>query len=113
MGCALAAAGENRTYDPQVKTLQAVVNDNWLQIPVMRLATDDVLNIGFDELSHDYHRYIYKIERCEADWKTAKDVFESDWLEGFNGLPIDDYVRSTPPCPRPTTASRFPTIRPS
>lgn len=94
MGCALAAAGENRTYDPQVKTLQAVVNDNWLQIPVMHLATDDVLNIGFDELSHDYHRYIYKIERCEADWKTAKDVFESDWLEGFNGLPIDDYARS-------------------
>ena len=84
-----ALAG-NRIYSPQVKTLQAVVNLDWLSPAVMQLGSDDVLNISFDELSHDYHRYICHIERCEADWTTAGEVFESDWLEGFNDIVVDD-----------------------
>lgn len=95
IGLPLTIMGGNRTYDSQIKTLQAVVNNKWTsRLAVMQLGTDDVLNIGFDELSHDYHRYVYKIERCEADWQPSKEVFESDWMEGFNGLPIDDYARS-------------------
>jgi hypothetical protein len=87
-------SAENRTYKPEVKSLQAVVNQDWLSPAVMRLKGDDVLNIGFDELSHDYHRYVYRLERCEADWTTSEELFESDWLEGFNHNVIDDYVRS-------------------
>ena len=89
-----AGTAENRTYKPEVKSLQAVVNQDWLSPAVMRLKGGDVLNIGFDELSHDYHRYIYRVERCEADWTTSEELFESDWLEGFNHNVIDDYERS-------------------
>jgi hypothetical protein len=60
----------------------------------MRLGSDDVLYMGFDELSHTYHRYIYKLERCEADWTPSEELFESDWLEGFNGNTIEDYMNS-------------------
>lgn len=91
---ATQALGRSVVYDPQVKTLQVVVNDDWLSPPVMRLGTGDVLNIGFDELSHTYHRYIYRLEHCEADWSPSEDLFESDWLEGFNGSPIEDYENS-------------------
>ncbi|MCR4994186.1 MAG: DUF5103 domain-containing protein [Bacteroidales bacterium] len=90
----LLAMAASRILNPQVKTLQAVVNGDWLSPTVMTLNSDDVLYIDFDELSHDYHRYAYTLERCEADWSTAEEVFESDWLEGFNGLIIDDYERS-------------------
>ena len=90
----LPAAGFHKVYDPQVKSLQAVVNQNWQSLPVMKLNSADRLHVGFDELSHDYHRYICHIERCEADWTTAKEVFESDWLNGFNDLIIDDYEHS-------------------
>ena len=89
-----AGTAENRTYKPEVKSLQAVVNQDWLSPAVMRLKGGDVLNIGFDELSHDYHRYMYRVERCEADWTTSEELFESDWLEGFNHNVIDDYERS-------------------
>ena len=58
-----AGTAENRTYKPEVKSLQAVVNQDWLSPAVMRLKGGDVLNIGFDELSHDYHRYMYRVER--------------------------------------------------
>ena len=87
----MPAAGFHKIYDPQVKSLQAVVNNNWLSLPVMKLNSADHLYVSFDELSHDYHRYICHIERCEADWTTANEVFESDWLNGFNDLIIDDY----------------------
>ena len=81
-------------YDPQIKSLQAVVNSDWLSPAVMLLGSDDILHVDFDEFSHTYHRYTYRIERCEADWTTAEEVFESDWLEGFNNLSIDDYELS-------------------
>lgn len=84
----------NRIYDPQIKSLQAVVNQDWLSPAVMRLYGNDFLHIGFDELSHDYHRYIYRLERCEADWTTSEGLFETDWLEGFNNNVIEDFERS-------------------
>lgn len=85
---------ENRIYDPQVKSLQAVVNQDWLSPVIMHLYGDDHLHIGFDELSHDYHRYIYRLEHCEADWTTSEELFETDWLEGFNNIVIEDFERS-------------------
>ena len=91
---ALTASGRSVVLSPQVKTLQVVVNQDWLSPAVMRLGIDDVLHIGFDELSHTYHRYVYKLEHCEADWSASDDIFESDWLEGFNGNPIEDYENS-------------------
>ena len=90
----LTLAAKNKITSPQVKSLQVVVNKDWLSPAVMRLGTDDVLNIGFDELSHTYHRFIYKIERCEVDWTPSDDIFESEWMEGFNGNTIDDYENS-------------------
>ncbi|MBO7129757.1 MAG: DUF5103 domain-containing protein [Prevotella sp.] len=86
---------KNRIYTPQVRSLQAVVNQNWISpVAVMHLGTDDVLNVSFDELSHQYHRYIYRMEHCEADWSPSEELFESEWLEGFNDNTIDNYENS-------------------
>ena len=87
----LTMTAKHTIHNPQIKSLQVVVNQDWLSPAVMRLGTDDVLNVSFDELSHDYHRYTYRVEHCEADWTPSTALFESDWLEGFNTNPIDDY----------------------
>ena len=63
----ISILAKGRIYNPQIKSLQAVVNQDWLSPAVMRLGSDDVLNVAFDELSHQYHRYIYKVEHCEVD----------------------------------------------
>lgn len=94
MWLALNAQAENSIYSPQIKSLQTVVNEDWLSPTVMRLYGNDVLHVAFDELSHDSHRYIYRLEHCEADWTASDDIFESDWLEGFNNNTIDDYEHS-------------------
>ena len=94
MAIVTTASSRNTIYSPQVKTLQVVVNQDWLSPPVMKLNSGDVLNVSFDELSHEYHRFIYKIEHCEADWTVSEELFESDWLVGFNNNPIEDYQNS-------------------
>ena len=89
----LRGYGRSHVNVRSIKTLQVVVNDDWLSPPIMKLR-DDVLNVSFDELSHDYHRYVYRLEHCEYDWTPSEDIFESDWLEGFNNNPIEDYENS-------------------
>ena len=94
LAVACAVNSRNTIYSPQVKTLQVVVNQDWLSPPVMKLNSGDVLDISFDELSHNYHRFVYKIEHCEADWSVSDGLFESDYLEGFNNNPIENYQNS-------------------
>ena len=86
--CSISLLAGNRIYAPEIKTLQAVVNDDWLSPAVMRLNSDDWLQVSFDELSHDDHRYIYRLQHCEVDWTPSDDLFETDWLEGFNDVVI-------------------------
>lgn len=90
----LSLIAGHRILHPQIKSLQAVINQDFMSPAVLRLGTDDILHIAFDELSHDYHRYTYTLERCEADWTPAQGIFESDWLEGFNAIMIDDHEPS-------------------
>ena len=88
-----AQAQSNKVYHPMVHTLQTMVNDDWLRDEVITLGTDDWVTISFDHFSHDYHRFVYKIIHCNADW-TPSDLFEVDYMDGFNGLPIEEYENS-------------------
>ncbi len=81
-------------YSPEIKTVQTVVNNDWLSPPVMKLNSGDRLTVSFDELSHEYRRFTYHIDHCEADWSISEDIFESDFLIGFNDNPIEDYGNS-------------------
>lgn len=91
---AMGAVGGNRIYSPRFKSLTSTVNGDWLNRPIMTLGTTDRLYIDFDEMSHNFPRLIYRLEHCEPDWKTSEDIFESDWLEGFNNNPIEEYQNS-------------------
>lgn len=87
-------AQRNTIYSPDVRTLQVVANQNWLSPPVMELHSGDVLNVSFDELSHNYRRFTYHIDHCEADWSVSGELFDSDFIAGFNDNPIEDYENS-------------------
>ena len=76
-----------------IHTLQTIVNDDWLHDDVITLGTDDWVTISFDHFTHDYHRFTYKIVHCNADW-TPSDLFEVDYMDGFNDQPIEDYDNS-------------------
>lgn len=91
--CLSLKAQQNQLLAADIKTLQVIVNDNWQLPPVIELDSEDYLEISFDHLSHEYHRYIYAISHHNADW-SASDLNEIDFLDGFNHNPIDEYQSS-------------------
>lgn len=91
----IVCAQKNEIYDPNISTLQVVAGDRWLSMPVIRLNQDEVINIGYDDLTHEYRRFTYTIEHCDADWTVSEGLFPSDFIEGFvEGNTIDDKEES-------------------
>ena len=95
-----ASAQFSRSYVPSVRTPQMMLNDEWGKMPVMLLGGDDVLQFSFDEMSHVYHRYTYRIVHCNADWSQS-DLAEIDYIDGFNDVLIEDWENSVNTNQRP------------
>lgn len=95
--CTLTASAQrNEIKSDRIATLQVVTGDDWLSPPVITLGGEDAITISFDDMTHEYHRYAYRIEHCEADWTTSDALFTSDYCEGFNdGNTIEDVKNST------------------
>lgn len=88
-------AQQHEILDDRIATLQVVAGNDWLSPPVIVLGSDTPINISFDDLTHEYHRYAYRIEHCEADWSPSDEIFPSDYCDGFTeGNAIDDITES-------------------
>ena len=87
-------AQRHEILSPTITSLQVVAGKDWLLPPITQLGGEPI-NISFDDLTHEYHRYTYRIEHCEADWTTSEEIFTSDYCEGYyEDNPIDDLVES-------------------
>ena len=80
---------------PSIHTLQTVAGQRWMDLPVINQNSDEVINIDFDDFTHESRRYVYSIEHYTADWKPSTSLFESDYIDGFaSGNLIDEYEPS-------------------
>lgn len=90
-----ARAQRHEILSERIASLQVTAGYDWLAPPVIELNGNKAININFDDLTHEYHRYVYRVEHCEADWTTSEDLFASDYIDGFaDGLPLDDLTES-------------------
>lgn len=96
LGCIVALSQRHEIHSADIASLTVVANENWQNaLPIIQLGSGQTVNIEFDDLTHEYHRYVYKIEHCEADWTKSAELFESDYTNGFNnGNTIDDIEES-------------------
>ena len=94
LSCLCARAQQNLIFNEQIRTLQLVVDDNPLLPPVMELGRHHHVEISWDEMSHEYHRYLYHVQHCESDWTPSDGIFESDYMQGNNDQPVEDYEKS-------------------
>ena len=86
-------AQRHEILSSRIASLQVTADDKWMEMPVTTLGGN--ITIDFDDLTHDYTRYTYRIEHCEADWTTSESIFSSEYLQGFaEGNTIDDYIES-------------------
>lgn len=86
-------AQRNEIYNQRITSLKVTAADRWQSMPVALMG--ERVRIDFDDMTHDYQRYNYKIEHCDADWSVSQNLFTRDFLQGFNGeQTIDDYEQS-------------------
>lgn len=78
---------------PNIRSMCMELNGKWDAPPVMTLGSDDVMHFSFDEMSHTYHRFTYRITHCNHDW-TPSDMHEIEYLEGFNDVLVEEWENS-------------------
>ena len=78
-----------RVFDPNIKTLQIGIIDETFNSSLMELNSGSVLQISFDELSHENHFYSYRVLHCNADW-TLSNISENEYIDGFTNANIID-----------------------
>lgn len=80
--------------NPRFRTLRVSNPDNFMAPPVMRLGTDDRIEISFDEIGDDRSWLRYRLIHCNADWQPSR-MQDSEITDGFNEAPVDDYAFSS------------------
>lgn len=90
-----AQLGCTEYLTPNIHTFQLKVNDKAEAFPVLKLGSDDILHVSFDDLTHEYKRYTYKIEHCDAVGSVSDGLFESEYVRSATDeVVIDDYEQS-------------------
>lgn len=87
-------AQRHEILDTNIQSLQVVADGDWQRMPIVGLRSGR-LSVSFDDLTHEYRRYAYRLTHCEADWTPSTEIFESDYCAGFaSGNTIDDVQES-------------------
>lgn len=92
--CVSLQAQRHIIYSQDIASLQVVAGVRWQELPIIRLGGPEVINISFDELSHTYQRYTYRVTHLEADFMESDGLFTSDYLAGLGNLTIEDAEES-------------------
>ena len=79
LGISYCQAQRHEILSSRIASLQVTADDDWMGMPVTTLG--GTISIAFDDLTHDYTRYTYRIEHCEADWTPSEDIFTSEYLD--------------------------------
>ena len=84
---------KNGTNSEAIHSLTIYPNGDWSSLPIINLGSNNHIEISFDELSHNYQRYGYRIIHCNSDW-TRSDMNELEYMDGFPENNIEDYEES-------------------
>lgn len=95
--CNIAIA-QNKPYrtaslDNRVHSLKVESGNGFMFPPVIRLSTDDVINISFDLFEEDYQDLSYSIIHCNANWQPSM-LSSIEYIDGFDIQEVYDYALS-------------------
>lgn len=75
-----AQPGRTTVFKPSIHTVRLTVDENKESFPVLSLKGNERLQLSFDDLTHEYVRYTYKVEHCDFEGVPSNELFESDYL---------------------------------
>ncbi len=90
-----AQPGKTLYFSKEIKTLQLKVDGHVENFPVLKQGEGETLEVSFDDLTHEYKRYSYKVVHCDPEGHDTPDLFESDYFyETTDENVIDNYENS-------------------
>lgn len=92
--CLVSHAQRNEIYNDRIQSVTVKTQEDMESLPVLELGSGNV-DISFDDMTHEYHRYAFKVEPCNADWTINDQLFESDFMEGFTSDNIIEDVQES------------------
>ena len=82
-------------YDEDIHSLRLETKMGVSGLPVLVKGSHDVLKVSFDDLTHEYRRFSYRIEHVGADFITDEGLFDSEYMESDDeALVIENYEQS-------------------
>tara|TARA_B100000900_G_scaffold100411_1_gene83111 strand:+ start:5804 stop:7015 length:1212 start_codon:yes stop_codon:yes gene_type:complete len=86
--------GQNSQEKLFIQSIKSIVFKNQtseIQFPVQKLG--EPFELHFDDLNGDERNYYYKIKYFNHDW-TPSNLFQNEYLKGFDNLRIENYQTS-------------------
>ncbi|GHU85568.1 hypothetical protein FACS1894153_1030 [Bacteroidia bacterium] len=77
----IAVANSFMNYTNNIHSIKCLSNGYLLGKAIVKLNSNDKINISFDEVSDDARTLQYNIVHCNADW-TKSDIIEYEYLSG-------------------------------
>lgn len=84
----LFAQTADRIYVKNIKTVRLYNSGNQLSIPVIKLNSNDLLELHFDDIDADVKYYYYTYQLCNSDW-TPANLGQFDYIKGFTQTRIN------------------------
>lgn len=95
---ALAQQSRILPCDPsygRILTLRTEVEGHYEPLPTLTLNGRERMEVGFDEMSHEYHRYVYRLQHCDFRWQPTEELFFSEYADATQEeVPIEEYDES-------------------
>ena len=86
----IIAQSPDSIYANNIKTVRLYNYGNQLSFPVIKLNSNDQLELHFDDMDADVKYYYYTYQLCNNDW-TPVNLSQFDYLKGFTQLRISTY----------------------
>ena len=82
-----------RIFRDDIKTLHAGIQGEKFLLSIIELDGSNVIDISFDQMSHDTKTFRYKVIHLNAD-RTPSDLLTNEYLSGFTNDDITNYTLS-------------------
>lgn len=88
---------DNNVYVDYIRSVKLAHAGLQTSYPIIDLGSrfQGRLMLSFDDIEGGYKRYTYRLVHCDMNWKPSTQMEEIEYLDGFNGLDIEDYTYST------------------
>lgn len=83
-----------KIFHPNVRSLTVTNPNDFMAPSILRMGSNDRLDINFDIISDDREYLRYRVLHCNADWQPSR-LLESEYIDGFNEVEVNDYAFSS------------------